>query len=71
MVNATAFDIRHSFSHSLPITIFRMNCETPTMWIPLNYTDLSQSLAIPNKTKSTSFELQAVPTLNCNETVVT
>jgi hypothetical protein len=70
-VNATAFDIRHFSKTSLPVTIFRLNCQTPRIGIPNNYTNLNKAVLIPNKTMSTAIEINSVSVLVCNETVVT
>ena len=70
-VNATAFDIRHLSKATLPVTIFKMSCKAPRIWIPLNFTDLDKPELIPTRMRSAGFEIQAVPSLNCKESVIT
>ena len=69
--NATAFDIRHYSKAALPVTIFRSPCQAPRIWIPLNYTDIEKPELIPTRLRSAAFEIQSVPSLNCEESVIT
>ena len=70
-VNATAFDMRHRSEASFPVTIFKMSCQAPRIWIPLNFTDLEKPDLIPTRMRSAGFEIQSVPSLNCKEPVIT
>ena len=70
-VNATAFDIRHYSKATLPVTIFKMSCKAPRIWIPLNFTDIEKPDLIPTRMRSAGFEIQSVPSLNCKESVIT
>ena len=70
-VHAFAFDIRHYTEISVPVTIFRIPCTNPQVFLPKNQTSFDKIDLIPSYKISDSFKNQAVVFIQCNETMAT
>ena len=70
-VKAEAFDIRNYVETTLQITVFKMFCNTPKVFIPQAFVDTSNIQLAPEKFRSNNLEFSAVSNLVCNESVIT
>ena len=70
-VHAFAFDIRHYTEIFVPVTIFRIPCTNPQVFLPKNQTSFDKMDLIPSYKISDSFKNQAVVSIQCNETMAT
>ena len=70
-VHAFAFDIRHYTEIFVPVTIFRIPCTNPQVFLPKNQTSFAKMDLIPSYKISDSFKNQAVVSIQCNETMAT
>ena len=65
------FDERYYAEAFLDLTIFRINCEAPSLWIPNNQTSFIKWDAVPMIWKSKTFQVVAKASIICNETTPT
>ena len=70
-VHAKAYDIRHYYEDMKEVTIFKLPCNIPEIWIPLSFTSLEKPELVPSKFRSQRIEYQAVPNIQCNDTALT
>ena len=70
-VFVTGFDERSYAEESLDITIFRMPCKVPLVWLPVNCTSWSRPERIPQTHKSKQYQVASMAILECNKTVET
>ena len=68
-VYVLAFDELRFAETSLPISIFRMDCKVPSVWIPDNHTSWDKWDAVPMIWRSKAFQIQAASSIECNGTV--
>ena len=55
-MHVQAFDERHYAEAKLDLTIFRLSCNAPLVYLPKNFTSVSNPEAIPKVWKSKSFQ---------------
>ena len=65
------FDERNYAETFLDLTIFRLPCNAPLVWIPDNQTSFLKWNAIPTVWKSKNFQVAARAVVECNGTVPT
>ena len=65
------FDERNYAESILDLTIFRLPCHAPHVWLPENQTSYLHWDKIPMIWKSKSFQVAAKASVDCNETVPT
>lgn len=70
-VIAKAYDIRHYYEDTKEVTIFKMPCNIPVVWIPLSFTSLEKPELVPKKYLSEKIEYTGVSQLVCNESTIT
>ena len=71
MVKVYGFDQQNYAETLLPITVFRMPCNVPSVWIADNHTSWHKWDEIPMVQRSKGFQKQAYTALRCNETTPT
>ena len=70
-VKVEGFDIRNFAETTLPVTIFRMPCTDPVVYLPVNQTDFEKKFDMPTYYKSVPFQVEAKVLIKCNETLPT
>ena len=70
-MHVQAFDERHYAEAKLDLTIFRLSCNAPLVYLPKNFTSVSNPEAIPKVWKSKSFQTPSKASVECNETTPT
>lgn len=70
-VHAYGFDHRNFAESYLDITVFRMYCSMPLVWIPDNHTSFERPETIPKIWRSKGFLKQAFSSIKCNKTTPT
>ena len=71
VMHVQAFDERHYAEAKLDLTIFRLSCNAPLVYLPKNFTSVSNPEAIPKVWKSKSFQTPSKASVECNETTPT
>ena len=70
-VTVTGFDERNYAEESLGVTIFKMPCKVPQVWLPENQTSWLRPEMIPKSIKSKPLQVASMSVLECNRTVET
>lgn len=69
-VTVTGFDERNFAEATLDVTIFKMPCKVPQVWLPVNETSWLRPERVPKVFRSKSYQVAAISVLECNRTVV-
>lgn len=69
-VTVTGFDERSFAEKILPVTIFRMPCKVPKVWLPVNETSWLRPERVPKVFRSKSYQVASMTILECNVTIV-
>jgi hypothetical protein len=69
-VTVTAFDEINYAEAMLKVTIFKMPCKVPQVWLPVNTTSWARPQDIPVRFRSKSFQVASMSVVECNVTVV-
>ena len=70
-VIVTGFDERGYAEESLDVTIFRMPCKVPQVWLPVNETSWLRPERVPKNYRSKPYQVASASVLECNKTVNT
>ncbi|XP_059084074.1 uncharacterized protein LOC131881274 [Tigriopus californicus] len=70
-VHAYGFDHRNYAESKLDITVFKMDCSMPQIWITDNHTTFDRPEIIPKVWRSKGFLKQAISSIKCNKTTPT
>ena len=70
-VTVSGFDERGFAEEKLGVTIFRMPCKVPQVWLPENCTSWLREDRIPKNIQSKPYQVASMSILECNQTVET
>ena len=69
-ITVTAFDEINYAEALLKVTIFKMPCKVPLVWLPVNTTSWARPQDIPIQFRSKPFQVASMSVVECNVTVV-
>ena len=69
-VTVNAFDDINAATASLSVTIFKMPCQVPQVWLPVNTTSWAAPTVVPIQFRSKMFQVASMSVVQCNITVV-
>jgi hypothetical protein len=69
-VTVTAFDSIQRAQTTTPVTIFKMPCQVPKVWLPVNTTSWAAPSVVPVQFRSKQFQVASMSIVQCNVTVV-
>lgn len=70
-VTVTGFDERGYAEENLDVTIFKMPCKVPQVWLPVNETSWLRAERVPKNYRSKPYQVASSSVLECNKTVQT
>ena len=70
-VKVFGFDKRQYTETFFPVTVFRIPCNIPEVYLPVNFTAYDRLDQMPTIKKSQEFQTEAKVELLCNETIPT
>lgn len=68
---AFGFDQRQYVESFISVTVFRIPCNVPEVYLPLNFTAYDRLDQIPTMKKSQEFQSEAKVNIQCNESIPT
>ena len=70
-LEVTGFDERSFDQEVLDVTIFRIACKVPQVWLPINQTSWKRSELVPKVLISKPHKVVSMSSIECNQTVET